>query len=122
MPSFGCDRAPSRALQSPVSTRQLRIGVAVLLASSLAACFDSRRIIFREADRPDAGGAGGAPPAPQSQSAGVEPAAVLPGNERAAAPGILEATALGAGDSDSVPLDAGLATGALDAGAPDAAP
>jgi hypothetical protein len=120
MPSFGCGRAPSRALHSPASTGQARIGVVVLLAASFAACFDSRRIIFREADRPDAGGAGGAPPVPQSQSAGVEPAAVLPGNERAAAPGILEATPLGAGDS--VPLDAGLATGALDAGAPDAAP
>jgi hypothetical protein len=101
--------------------RGQRLGVVVLLGASLVACFDSRRIIFiSEANRPDAGGAGGAPPAPQSQATGVEPAAVLPDNERAAAPGILEATALGA--DESAPLDAGLVTGAVDAGGPDAAP
>jgi hypothetical protein len=53
------------------------LGVAVWLAASLAACFDSRRIIFTsEANLPDAGGAGGATPASQSQAAAAEPAAV----------------------------------------------
>lgn len=97
------------------------IGAGVLLGASLLACFDSKRIIFtNEADLSDAGGAGGAPPAPQPRATGVAPALVVPENERAAAPGILEATALGA--DDGVPLDAGLVTGAVDASAPDAAP
>lgn len=100
--------------------RAQRIGGVVLLGASLAACFDSKRIIFRgEANGPDAGPAGGAPPAPQSRATGVEPAARVP-EERAAAPGILEATALGA--DDAALLDAGPATAAVDAGAPDAAP
>lgn len=98
-----------------------RLAVAVFLAASLAACFDSRRIIFTHEDLlPDAG-AGGAPPAPQSQAAGVEPAAVsLPSSERAAEPGVLEATAPSAGDGAR--FDAGAAPAAIDAGAPDAAP
>jgi hypothetical protein len=55
------------------------MAVAVLLVASLAACFDSRRIIFTsEADLPDAGGVGDAPPASQSQAAAAEPAAVSP--------------------------------------------
>jgi hypothetical protein len=122
MSSFGCGRASSRALGSTVRTRRARrIGAGVLLGASLVACFDSKRIIFTsDTDLSDAGGAGGAPPAPQSRATGVAPAPVAPENERAAAPGILEATALGA--DDGVSLDAGLVTGAVDASAPDAAP
>jgi hypothetical protein len=92
----------------------------VLLGASLTACYDSRRIIFRDASEfADAGGASGASPAPQPPAAAAAPAAALPGDQRAAAPGSLEATALGA---DPSPLDAGVAPGAVDAAAPDAAP
>jgi hypothetical protein len=57
----------------------------VLLAASLAACFDSRRIIFTsEANLPDAGVAGGAAPASQSQAAAAEPAAVSPDDDSSA--------------------------------------
>jgi hypothetical protein len=98
------------------------MGAAVLLAASLAACFDSRRIIFTtEANLPDAGGAGGAPPASQSPAAEAEPAAVSRGGDPSSSdPSTLEAMAVGA--DDGVPLDAGMATSAADAGAPDAAP
>src|SRR5690348_6957312 len=101
MPSFGCAAASDRATGLRVRGARQRLAVAVFLAASIAACFDSKRIIFTHEDLlPDAGAAGGAPPVPQSQAAGVEPAAVsLPSSERAAAPGILEATAVGAGDS-----------------------
>ena len=93
------------------------MGAVVLLGASLAACFDSRRIVF---NRPDAEDAGVAPPASPSQATGVEPAGVVPDGERAAAPGILESTALDA--DESVPFDAGVAAGPIDAGASDAAP
>jgi hypothetical protein len=68
-----------------MAARARLMAVAVLLAASLAACFDSRRIIFNgEADLPDAGGAGDAPPASQSQAAAAEPAAVSRGGNPSA--------------------------------------
>jgi hypothetical protein len=128
MPSFGRGRAfrrggASRAPHLSLNAGRSRLlGVAVLLAASLAACFDSRRIIFtNEANLPDAGGAGDAPPASQSQAARAEPAAVSrDGNPSSTDPGTLQAMALGA--DDGVPLDAGMAPSAADAGALDAAP
>jgi hypothetical protein len=92
---------------------------AVLLGASLAACYDSKKIVFR--GEADAGGAGGAPPAQQSRATAAQPAAApAAGSEREAAAGLVEAMTLGA--DELAPLDAGIATGAADAAAPDAAP
>jgi hypothetical protein len=89
----------------------------VFLGASLAACFDSKRIIFTsEANLPDSGAAGGAGLAPPSRSAAAAPGSVTPGaDERASgAATIMGATPLAA--DEAVPLDAGVVTGPFDAG------
>jgi hypothetical protein len=95
----------------------------VFLGASLAACFDSKRIIFRgEADLPDSGAAGGAGLALPPRSAAAAPGSVAPGaDERASGPAtITGATPLAA--DEPVLLDSGVVTGPVDAGELDASP
>ena len=97
-----------------------------ILFLSLAACFDSKRIVFRgEESLPDAGAGGGSAlpsrataAAEAAGSQGEAPDQGSADGARSAAPGSLEATAVG---GEGSPSDAGGATGAVDAGATDAA-